>query len=184
LAVAGPAVDGLEEVARLLSDGKFMTAVVHRKQRALLGTATTLLLSLTDRRYAFADNFRILDSDSGQPRDVKTLSGGETFLASLALALALVELASRTGARVEALFLDEGFGSLDRTVLTEALETLGRQTIGGRLVVLISHMRAITENIEHVLVVEKTLTGSQAHWASADERDQIITDDLAAGLLP
>jgi DNA repair exonuclease SbcCD ATPase subunit len=79
-----------------------MTAVVRRKQRALLGTATTLLLSLTDRRYAFADNFRILDSDTGRPRDVKTLSGAETFLASLALALALVELARRTGARVEA----------------------------------------------------------------------------------
>src|SRR5438132_3569262 len=57
--------------------------------------------------------FEIVDRLTGLPRGVKTLSGGETFLASQALALGLVELAGRGGGRLDSLFLDEGFGSLD-----------------------------------------------------------------------
>jgi exonuclease SbcC len=48
---------------------------------------------------------------------------------------------------------------------------------------VISHMRSITENAEHVLVVEKTLTTSRTHWADADEKERIINDDLGRGLL-
>lgn len=178
-----PMVDSLRELSSLLADGKFMAAVVKRRQRALLGIASEVFKSMTEDRFAFSDDFRIVDGHTGQPRDVKTLSGGETFLASLALALALVELTSRGGGRVEALFLDEGFGSLDTNVLGEALEALTRQASGGRLVAVISHMRAVAENFDNVLVVTRTLSGSQAHCATPAERDQLVTDELAAGLL-
>lgn len=87
-------VDSLRELAILLADGKFMAAVVKRRQRALLGIASELFQSMTKDRFAFSDDFRIVDGHTGQPREVKTLSGGETFLASLSLALALVELTS------------------------------------------------------------------------------------------
>ncbi|MCE7011776.1 SMC family ATPase [Kibdelosporangium philippinense] len=183
ISVAQPTVDSLRELSSLLADGKFLAAVVKRRQRALLGIASELFLSMTEDRFAFSDDFRIVDGHTGQPRDVKTLSGGETFLASLALALALVELTSRGGGRVEALFLDEGFGSLDTNVLGEALEALTRQAMGGRLVAVISHMRAVAENFDNVLMVTRTLSGSEAHWASPAERDQLVTDELAAGLL-
>ncbi|MCA1645238.1 MAG: hypothetical protein LC797_07125, partial [Chloroflexi bacterium] len=161
-----PMVDSLRELASLLADGKFMAAVVKRRQRALLGIASELFQSMTKDRFAFSDDFRIVDGHTGQPREVKTLSGGETFLASLSLALALVELTSRGGGRVEALFLDEGFGSLDTNALGEALEALTRQAGGDRLVAVISHMRDVAENFDNVLVVTKTVGGSQARWAS------------------
>jgi len=183
IALAEPFMNALDELARLLADGKFVGAVVKRKQRALLGVASELLGSMTDSRFGFAEGFQVVDGLTGQPRDVKTLSGGETFLASLALALALVELAGRGGGRLEALFLDEGFGSLDANSLTDALDALGRQAEGGRLVAIISHLRAVAENIEHVLLVTKGSGGSEAHWVQGPERDQLVTDEMKAGLL-
>ncbi len=183
LSAAKPMVESLRELGSLLADGKFLAVVVKRRQRALLGIASELLQSMTKDRFAFSDDFRIVDGHTGQPRDVKTLSGGETFLASLALALALVELTSRGGGRVEALFLDEGFGSLDTNVLGDALEALTRQASGGRLVAVISHMRDVAENFDNVLLVTRSLGGSQARWLTPAERDQIVTDELTAGLL-
>jgi len=179
----GPFIDTLDELVRLLADGKFVGAVVRRKQRALLGVASELLGGMTAKRFGFADGFQIVDRLSGLPRDVKTLSGGETFLASLALALALVELAGRGGGRLDALFLDEGFGSLDANSLTEALDALGRQAEGGRLVAVISHLHAVAENIEHVLLVTKGPAGSEIHWAKDVEREELIADEVKSGLL-
>ena len=183
ITAARPVVASLDELGRLLTDGRFISAVVRRRQRALLGTATSRLRSMTEGRFAFAEDFQIIDGHTGQPRDVKTLSGGETFQASLALALAVVELTSRAGGRVEALFLDEGFGTLDTNALTYALETLSAQASGGRLVAIISHMRAIADNLDHVLIIDKTFGGSQAHWASTIERNQLLTEEVSAGLL-
>ncbi len=183
LAKTEPLVAALDELIRLLNDGKFVGAVVRRKQRALLGVASEILLSMTRSRFGFAESFQIIDKRTGQPRDVKTLSGGETFLASLALALALVELAGRGGGRLEALFLDEGFGSLDAYVINDALDALGQQSESGRLVAVISHLRSIVEGFENVLVVTKGPNGSQIHWAKGDERDQLITEELRAGLI-
>ncbi|WP_330251419.1 SMC family ATPase [Nocardia sp. NBC_00565] len=178
-----PAIESLKELTALLSDGKFMAAAVKRRQRALLGIASGVLADMTHDRFAFSDDFRIIDNHTGQPRHVKTLSGGETFLASLALALALVELTSRGGGRIEALFLDEGFGSLDANALNEAMEALTRQAASGRLVAVITHMRSVAENFDNILVVGKSLGGSQAHWATPGERDTMITDGLTGGLL-
>lgn len=182
ITTARPLVASLRELAKVLADGKFMAFVVRRRQRALLGLATKILMLMTDQ-FAFADDFRMVDRHTGQPRDVQTLSGGEKFLASLALALALVELTSRGGGRVEALFLDEGFGSLDTNALGEALEALTHQATAGRLVAVISHMRAVAEYFDDILLISKRVGGSEARWATPAERDQLLTDELGEGLV-
>ncbi len=173
----------LDELARLLTDGRFIGYVVNGKQQALLAVASELLGSMTGGRYGFSESFEIIDQLSGTARGVKTLSGGETFLASLALALALIELAGRGGGRLDALFLDEGFGSLDANALAEALDALSRQAEGGRLVAVISHLLSIAENMEHVLAITRGPDGSHARWLGGGERDQLITDELEAQLL-
>ena len=109
-------------------------------------------------RYGFSEDFQIVDRTSGQPRSPKTLSGGETFQASLALALGLVELAGRSGGRLSSLFLDEGFGTLDANALDEALEELERRAAAGRVIGVISHLRSVADRIEHVLRVDKELS--------------------------
>lgn len=182
LAAARPVVEGLHELVKLLADGKFVDSVVQRRQGTLLGTASQIFESMTDGRFGFAAKFKIVDTTTGQVRDVKTLSGGETFLASLALALALVEVTSRGAGRVEALFLDEGFGTLDTNALHQALGELHRNAGDGRLVAVISHMRDVADNFENILMVEKTPRGSNAKWLSPEQRDELMADDLASGL--
>jgi Family of unknown function (DUF5954)/Putative exonuclease SbcCD, C subunit len=108
---------------------------------------------------------------SGATRSPRTLSGGETFLASLALALALVELHSRTGARLGALFLDEGFGLLDVDTLATALTVPPAETGEGKLVAVISHLYVVAEAVEDVIWVERHPEGSVANWLSEDACD-------------
>ena len=176
-------LEALDELTRLLADGKFIAYVVIRKQQTLLAIATELLGSMTGNRYGFSESFEIVDRLTGLPRGVKTLSGGETFLASLALALGLVELAGRGGGRLDALFLDEGFGSLDANSLSEALDALGRQAETGRMVAVISHLRSVAEAMDRVLAVTGSPSGSQVRWLGGDERDDLITEDIEASLL-
>lgn len=180
---AGGLVAALEAVYSHLSDAKFIEYVLRRRQLVLLAVASEIFASMSNARYGFAENFEIVDRWSGQPRDVMTLSGGETFLASLSLALALVELAGRGGGRLEALFLDEGFGSLDANTLPEALKTLESQASGGRLVAVISHLRAVAETIDDVLHVVRGPDGSKASWLTAQERDALLSSDAESGLL-
>ncbi|HET9080661.1 MAG TPA: SMC family ATPase [Trebonia sp.] len=176
-------IEALDELTRLLADGKFIAYVVTRKQQTLLAIATELLGSMTGNRYGFSEGFEIVDRLTGLPRGVKTLSGGETFLASLALALGLVELAGRGGGRLDALFLDEGFGSLDANSLSEALDALGRQAEAGRMVAIISHLRSVAEAMDRVLAVTGGPSGSQVRWLGGEERDELITEDIEASLL-
>ncbi len=160
-----------------------MGYVVERKQRSLLAVASKLLGDMTNERYAFAEDFQIIDRVAGEPRSTKTLSGGETFLASLALALGLVELAGREGGKLDSLFLDEGFGSLDANALTEALDALHDQAAKGRMVAVISHLRAVAENIEDVLYVTRPLTGSRAEWLDEAARAELVEEEASAALL-
>jgi DNA repair protein SbcC/Rad50 len=176
-------LDALDELTRLLSDAKFIAYVVNRKQQTLLAIATEVLGAMTGGRYGFSETFEIVDRLTGLPRSVKTLSGGETFLASLGIALGLVELAGRGGGRLDALFLDEGFGSLDANSLSEALDALGRQAESGRLVAVISHVRSVAENVDRVLGVSTGPSGSQVRWLGGEERDQLIAEDVEASLL-
>jgi hypothetical protein len=122
-----------QAVHDLLADGRFVGYVAQRRQQALLGVASELLAGLTGRRYGFAADFQIVDRLTGQPRSTRTLSGGESFLASLTLALGMVELAGRAGGRLDAVFLDEAFGGLDTTSLDAAIDALEtRAAAGGR----------------------------------------------------
>ncbi len=176
-------VDALRELARLLSDGKFIGHVVDRKQQSLLVVASRLLGDMTKGRYAFSQEFEVIDRLTGEPRSVMTLSGGETFLASLALALSLVELAGREGGGLDALFLDEGFGSLDANALAEALDALDQQAAKGRLVAVISHLHVVAENIDQVLFVERDPSGSRVQWLDEAARARLLEQEASAGLL-
>lgn len=129
---------------------------------------------LTDNRYSFVlseegrrarDHFgldiNIYDQWTGSERSVKSLSGGETFIAALAIALSLSEVVQNTskGAVVEALFIDEGFGSLDKEALTKAISVL--EQIGeNRMVGVISHVDDMKEGIAQQLAIIKSHDGS------------------------
>lgn len=107
-------------------------------------------------------DLEVFDHYTSQRRSVKTLSGGETFNASLSLALGLSDVMAQKsgGVQIETLFVDEGFGALDPTSLDLAIETLFNLNQSGRLVGIISHVSELKERISAQIVVEKTLSGS------------------------
>lgn len=105
----------------------------------------------------------IVDHINTTERSVNTLSGGEAFLASLALALGLSdEVQMSTGIRLETLFVDEGFGSLDSEALNKAYHTLSGLTEGNRLVGIISHVAELKERIDRQIVVKKNPAGGSS----------------------
>ena len=103
----------------------------------------------------------VFDAFTGQTRPAQSLSGGETFLSSLALALGLAEVvtARAGGIQLDTLFIDEGFGSLDADTLEVAMRTLDELRSGGRTVGIISHVESMQEQIPAQLVVEQTSSG-------------------------
>ena len=102
----------------------------------------------------------IVDHINTTERSVNTLSGGEAFLASLALALGLSdEVQMSTGIRLDTMFVDEGFGSLDSEALSKAYATLAGLTEGNRLVGIISHVSELKERIDRQIIVTKQKTG-------------------------
>ena len=102
----------------------------------------------------------IVDHINATERSVNTLSGGEAFLASLALALGLSdEVQMSTGIHLDTLFVDEGFGSLDSEALSKAYQTLAGLTEGNRLVGIISHVTELKERIDKQIIVTKEKTG-------------------------
>jgi len=105
---------------------------------------------------------RVLDSFTGEDREVSTLSGGETFQASLALALGVADAvqAYTGGVHLDALFIDEGFGTLDPDNLQLAMDELDRLREGGRMVGVISHVGALRERIRSGIEVVPTANGS------------------------
>ena len=167
----------------LLAEAKFLKYLTDRRTRALLALASDTFGTLSGGEFGFAADFQIVSRRTGAARGPKTLSGGETFLASLALALALVELHSRSGARLGALFLDEGFASLDVDSLSGALAVLQAETGGDKLVAVISHLHAVAEAVPDVLWVERGPAGSAARWLNPDQRDALVRQEVAAGLL-
>ena len=100
----------------------------------------------------------VIDHYNATERSVKTLSGGESFQASLSLALGLAdEIQSYAGGiRMDALFVDEGFGSLDEDALNQAMKALTRLTEGNRLVGIISHVSELKERIDRKIIVTKS----------------------------
>ncbi|HYI51167.1 MAG TPA: SMC family ATPase [Microbacterium sp.] len=129
-----------------MSSGRYR--LQHTDARAARGAASGLGL-------------QIMDAHTGQARPAQSLSGGETFLASLSLALGLAEVvtARAGGVKLDTLFIDEGFGSLDDDTLDLAMRTLDELRQGGRTVGLISHVAAMKEQLPAQLVVEATAQG-------------------------
>ena len=103
----------------------------------------------------------VLDHYNGTERSVKTLSGGEAFMASLSLALGLSDeiQSSAGGIRLDTMFVDEGFGSLDTETLRQAINTLSALSEGRRLVGIISHVAELRERIDKQIVVRKDASG-------------------------
>ena len=101
-----------------------------------------------------------------QSRDVKTLSGGESFMAALAMALGMADVIQNTAGRVhiDTMFIDEGFGSLSDEARMQAIKILQGLSEGKRLVGIISHVTELKAQIGTKLVVTKTSKGSQARW--------------------
>ena len=106
----------------------------------------------------------VIDHYNGSERSVRSLSGGESFKASLSLALGLSDEIQSTagGIRLDTMFVDEGFGSLDEESLQQAIRVLTGLTEGNRLVGIISHVTELKEKIDQQIVVTKNRTGGQA----------------------
>ena len=151
----------------LRADG-FERWLLEEAVAGLVERANQHLLVLSGGQYSFvADetSFNVCDHhNADEVRGAKTLSGGETFLASLSLALALrdsqAEMAAEGGARLDSLFLDEGFGTLDPDaldVVTGAIEELSSH---GRMVCVVTHIREVAERMPVCFEVSKGTTTS------------------------
>ena len=159
---------GRDLAKRLASDlqpSRFLAFLLEEERAALGELGSTHFEELTNGAYRFTDDdrFDVVDMNAGaSDRRADSLSGGETFLASLALALALAEMVARGGGRLDAFFLDEGFGSLDPEHLERAMDGIGRLVAGDarRLVVLVSHVDQMRQMLEDLIVLDKdALTG-------------------------
>ena len=117
---------------------------------------------------AFGLDMEVLDHYTGRRRPASSLSGGESFQAALALALGLSDVIQRFagGIEMDAVFIDEGFGSLDHQALEQALTTLATLSVGDRLVGIISHVDALKERVPQQLQVSKSIYGSHIHQKS------------------
>ncbi len=167
---------------RIKGSQAFSQWMLARRQRELLEIASRAFGEMTAGHYGFSPDFEVVDRNSGQARRPNTLSGGESFMASLALALALSELVGRRGGRLEAFFLDEGFGSLSPECLDRALDALEALAQSGRMIGLISHVAGVAERIETVWRVVKTPNGSQVETVAPEQPLDLA--EIQAALVP
>lgn len=140
----------------------------------IIARANTRLMIMTDGQYDFIRrkealnnkgqsglDLDVIDHYNGNERSVKTLSGGESFIASLALALGLADeiQASAGGIKLDTMFIDEGFGSLDEESLSKVMKALTSLADGNRLVGIISHVSDLKQKIDKQIIVSKDKTG-------------------------
>lgn len=144
------------ELGLHLKSDRFERWLVNEALRRLTTGASEVLASLSGDQYSLAiddlGNFLVTDHHNvNESRSARTLSGGETFLASLSLALSLsdqlMELATHGSARLDAIFLDEGFGTLDQEALGTVAATVDTLAFSGRMVGVITHVRELAEKI-------------------------------------
>lgn len=155
---------------RIMLETYVQTAYFDR----ILARANLRLMIMSDNQYEMirrieADNIRsqsgleidVLDHHNGSVRSVKSLSGGESFKASLSLALGLADeiQSSAGGIQLDTMFVDEGFGSLDEDSLKLAIDALNSLTEGNKLVGIISHVEELKRKIDSQIVVTKTREG-------------------------
>lgn len=159
-------VDVWERLERDLRGDRFQDFLLERYQSGLLQRASELMNELSQGRYAFRledSEYAVEDRWTESVRTVRTLSGGESFLASLSLALSLSEHLSK--GRMGALFLDEGFGTLDVETLEQVAGVLEALPTRGRLVGVVTHVEALAERLPARLRVEKSPAGSRIRWS-------------------
>lgn len=157
----------------------FETYVLQYYFKQVIAAANKRLTTLTDGMFTLRcrqeakDNktqsgldLEVLDRSTGQWRDVSTLSGGESFMASLSMALGLSDIVqARSGSiRLDSMFIDEGFGTLDEHSLTQARNLLTRLADGNRLIGVISHVPELKERIDKKIIIKKTILGSQIQF--------------------
>ncbi len=167
------AFDVADVLARELGGDRFQQYLLEDTLEQLVRGASVRLRELSGR-YTLEwreDRFHVVDHDNARERRIAdTLSGGETFLASLALALELSEQIQRSAGavRIDSLFIDEGFGTLDadtRSVVAEAIEAL---QVGGRMVGIITHLEELTDRLPGCVRIAKR-SGQGSAWSI--ERD-------------
>lgn len=143
----------------------YFTRVLHRanlRLRVMSGGQYDLLRRTeAGLRSQAGLDLDVVDHWNGTVRGVETLSGGESFLASLALALGLADeiQSSAGGVKLDAMFVDEGFGSLDDEALQKAMQALRQLGEGQRLVGIISHVAGLKERIDRQIIVKKDRSG-------------------------
>lgn len=175
-------LDALEELTELTNvmtgDGgnklSMERFVLQTYLKRILERANEKLILLTHGRYQFElkeeqGSFKkktgleinIFDDNVGSLRGVNTLSGGESFIAALSLALSLAEVIQEEagGIKIDAMFIDEGFGSLDEDALEMAIRSLESIEGDGRLIGIISHVRELKERIPQQLQIKSTIDG-------------------------
>ena len=174
-------MDALSRTANGQLSGKqrlsFETYLQARWFDKVLAAANRRLLEMTEGRYELMRHrgvrsgggaaqsgldLDVLDSFTGKPRDASSLSGGESFKASLALALGLSDVvqAYAGGIELDTMFVDEGFGSLDQESLALTVRTLTGSENSNKLVGIISHVDELRQSISHKVIVERGRTGS------------------------
>lgn len=148
---------------------RFPEHLLTQVQQLLARRASAILQMVTDGRYDLrldAGDYLVADAwADGELRSARTLSGGESFVASLALALALSDTLAGSSA-LGALFLDEGFGTLDRATLEAVTAVLESLTSEGRMVGVITHVPELSARLPARLVVTKGPNGSSVAWDS------------------
>lgn len=154
---------------RKFAQGLTLDHLIHLANRQLERLHARYLLN---RKETDELSLEVVDTWQGDtPRDIKTLSGGESFLVSLALALALSDLVSHRTS-IDSLFLDEGFGTLDQETLETALNALDHLNASGKMVGVISHVESLKERIPTRIEVHKE-TG--LGYSRLDKRFAILT---------
>ncbi|MEB7504584.1 SMC family ATPase [Arthrobacter koreensis] len=157
------------------------TYVLAARLEQVAAAATERLAAMTGGRYSLVHDdsksgnrraglgLHVIDDWTGIRRDTSTLSGGESFMASLALALGLADVVQQEsgGTSMETLFVDEGFGSLDEEALEQVMDALEGLRDGGRMVGLVSHVAEMKQRISAQLQITRGRNGSTVHYRMA-----------------
>ncbi|MGO4582655.1 AAA family ATPase [Arthrobacter sp. 2RAF6] len=176
----------LAETARGAGDNGYKMSlnsyVLAARLEQVAAAASERLIAMSDGRYTLQHTdakaargaksglgLEVVDEWTGQRRDTATLSGGESFMASLALALGLADVVQQEagGVDIETLFVDEGFGSLDEQSLEQVMDALEGLRDGGRVVGLVSHVAEMKQRISSQLQVIKNRNGSTVRIVDA-----------------
>lgn len=158
------------------------TYVLAARLEQVAAAATERLAAMTGGRYALVHSdsksgnrkaglgLHVTDEWTGQHRDTSTLSGGESFMASLSLALGLADVVQQEagGVNIETLFVDEGFGSLDEQSLEQVMDALEGLRDGGRVVGLVSHVAEMKQRIPAQLQILKGRNGSTVRYTAGE----------------